>query len=470
MKSPTPEITPTRLRQHISMTSGASPSILGMQRSRKPSPPLEVPAGAPSVAAQEEPVPDEKPHDVPAIIVDTASVNAPMHIPLHAYWEQRSLRHSPQLDSYQHYVGMPSYPRGDGPPPHRHFQAHDPYYSRAASPFLRNAGLAPPPQPFMRSQSPSGPYMIPQQSEGGQRRADFGFPELDMSSDWVTLGYSDKGSGDLESRLQSPLLPSAPLPPLPPKPIELTSTSVPPSTELPRLTNRQSSSPPKSIDPPRPATPNPSAMTKDTLSLFYNHRQSPPPRSEAPEPPALSSPDEMAEPPEPPESPQHILQDELHKPPVVSPKPTRTVGGRPTTKALGLIEEGFNKITEIIEGLAEVTGKAASDLYRRLEKSRKGVSEGHLWNIYLHYFARHEEQEAARLNKPLERTQTFRSQCYAKYKVDNANFHELLETYQELEMAGTEMTVGQRKREVEKYEKKLRDMVSLTTLSCSNSC
>jgi hypothetical protein len=77
----------------------------------------------------------------------------------------------------------------------------------------------------------------------------------------------------------------------------------------------------------------------------------------------------------------------------------------------------------------------------------------------LHYFARHEKEEAARINKTLKRTQAFRSQSYAQYKVDNANFQELLETYQELEMAGTEMTAGQRKREVEKYEKKLRDMV-----------
>jgi len=54
----------------------------------------------------------------------------------------------------------------------------------------------------------------------------------------------------------------------------------------------------------------------------------------------------------------------------------------------------------------------------------------------------------------------FRSQCYAQYKADHPNFQELLETYHALEMANTEMTVGQRKREVEKYEKKLRDMVS----------
>jgi hypothetical protein len=55
-------------------------------------------------------------------------------------------------------------------------------------------------------------------------------------------------------------------------------------------------------------------------------------------------------------------------------------------KALVIIEEGFNKITEIIEGLMEAMGKPPSDLYHKLEKSQKGASDGHLWNIYLHYF------------------------------------------------------------------------------------
>jgi len=95
-----------------------------------------------------------------------------------------------------------------------------------------------------------------------------------------------------------------------------------------------------------------------------------------------------------------------------------------------------------------------------LEKSRKGSLESHLWNIYLHYFARHEKEEAARVGKPLERSQAYRSLCYAQYKVDHRNFQELLEAYHELEIANVEMTVGHRKREVEKYEKKLEDMVS----------
>ncbi|KIM72187.1 hypothetical protein PILCRDRAFT_93559 [Piloderma croceum F 1598] len=265
-----------------------------------------------------------------------------------------------------------------------------------------------------------------------------------MASDWVTPRYLGNGSGHPESHLQTPFLSGPPPPPLPPKPVELTSTGIPSSTKLPDC-----------------ATPNPSTNTEDTLPSFYDRQSSLSTQSvHSQHLPAVSPPNEAPEPPAPnpletPKSPKHVLQDELHESPVV---PARAVSGRPTTKALGLIEEGFNKITEIIEGLAEVTGKPPSDLYRRLEKSRKGASEGHLWNIYLHYFARHEEEEAARLNRPLERTQTFRSRCYAQYKVNNANFRELLETYQELEMAGTEMTVGQRKREVEKYEKKLRDM------------
>jgi len=157
------------------------------------------------------------------------------------------------------------------------------------------------------------------------------------------------------------------------------------------------------------------------------------------------------------------LDDEAREPLTISPKPTRGAGGRPTTKSLGLIEEGFSRIASIIEGLSEVTGKPPSNLYRRLEKARKGPSDGQLWNIYLHYFARHEQEEAARINKPLQRTQTFRSLCYAKYKEDNLHFQELLETYRELQMEDTGVTVGQRKREIEKYEKRLHDMVSPTT-------
>ena len=98
-------------------------------------------------------------------------------------------------------------------------------------------------------------------------------------------------------------------------------------------------------------------------------------------------------------------------------------------------------------------GKLPSDFYCRWRKSQKAASNGHLWNIYLHYFMHNKQEEAARLNKPLEHTQMFCSQYYAKSKVDNTNFPELLETYRELEMAGMKMMVGQCKQEVEKYEK-----------------
>ena len=469
------------------MTSGASPSILGLQRSRKPLPPLAVPAGAALVVAPVEPVSDETSHNVPAITVDPASVYAPTQIPQHAYWEQPSLRHPPQPGLYHPYVSVPPYPRGDGPPTHRQFQSHNPYYSHTASPFPQNTGLAPtlhphgrsqspgtlymmPQQleggqsPFVRLQSPSGPYMAPQHLEGRQPRSNGEFPESDMASDWVHLG---KGSGNPESRLQTPFLsppvplvpPLPPVPLLPPKPVEQTSIGVLSSTELP--------------DPNIP-NPGPLTITEDTLPSFYDRQSTLSTQSVHSEHlPAISPPNEAPEPLAPnsrDKTPQSPEQDELDESPVVPAKPTRVVGGRPTTKTLVIIEEGFNKITKIIEGLAEATGKPPSDLYRKLEKSRKGTSEGHLWNIYLHYFARHEEEKAARVNKPLTCTQTFRSQCYAQYKVDNANFHELLETYHELEMAGAEMTVGQRKREVEKYEKRLRDMVSSMTPPCSNTC
>ena len=67
--------------------------------------------------------------------------------------------------------------------------------------------------------------------------------------------------------------------------------------------------------------------------------------------------------------------------PVFPTKLTRVVGGCPNTKTLVIIEEGFNKITKIIKRLAEAMGKPPFDLYRKLEKSRKRTSDGHLWNI-----------------------------------------------------------------------------------------
>ena len=369
-----------------------------------------------------------------------------------AYWDQPLMRHSPQRDPYHRYPGMSPYPMGDGalPPAHGHFPAHNPYYTHTASPYLQNAGLAPPSRPSMCSQSPHGVYMMPQRSEGGQGQADFGLLESDVpsQSNWGTLGYSDKGSAH---HLQTPPLPG---PPLPPKPVELVSTVVPTLATSEQL----------HLTPP-----NPSAAAKDALPLFddrqmsLDNQQDPSqdfravsPPNEAPEALAPFPLDKTCE------SPEHVPHDEVLESPAVSQKTTPGIGGCPTTKALGLIEQGFNKISAIIEGLAEVTGKPPSDLYRRLERTRKGSSKGHLWNIYLYYFACHEE-EAARIKQPLERTQAFRSLCYAQYKEDHSNFQELLETYQELEMATVELTVGQCKREVEKYEKKLRDMVSTIT-------
>ena len=410
------------------------------------------------MAAQEEPIVDERSINLPAITVDPAS--APMQMP-QAHGEQPPIRRSPQPDPYRSYAGMTPYPTGDGVPAHRHFQHHNPYYARTASPYLP----APPHHPFMRLPPPSGPYAGPQQFGAGPIKGDLGLLDSDMSnpSDWHMSGYSDTDSGYPESRLRTPPVPRPPLPPLPPKPIELTSTSIPPSAAA--------------SEPPHRIGSNPSTVTSDTLPSF-NDRQTPLETRDPNEATsAVSPPDEVPEPPPPDEireSPTRVSQDEVHEPPAASPKspapspkssaaspkPIQGTGGRPTTKALGLIEESFAQIKDIIEGLAEVTGKPPSELYRRLEKSRKGSSDSHLWNIYLHYFARHEAEEAARIGKPLERSQAYRSLCYAQYKADHHNFQELLEAYHELEMAGVEMTVGQRKREVEKYEKKLQDMVS----------
>ena len=484
-KSPIPETTPTRLRQHITMTTGASESILGLQRTRKPlSPPTEV-SGVPSdvlLPSRNEPLRDRslsKPPAPPGIMLEPTSEYAPMHPPA-AYGEGPSAHPSPQFDPYNLYPGIPSYPIVGGPPAHRTFHPQGLYYQHTAPSYQLPPGLAAPPHRFMRSQSPNGPYILPHRTGGGLPRERL-YPESD-TSDWVPSGYPDAGSGYSESRRQTPL----PRPPLPPKPSELASTSVPSSAtytgtsdSLPVFSEPHTSPNDMQLDPtllPLPkrselaltGVPSSATSRTDDVSLLFSDQQisfneqlrpTLLPQQEAANPPADATPSE------PRESPKHTPQDDEGRESLAtSPKPSPVAGGRPTKKTLSLIDEGFDRITEIIEGLAEATGKAPSDLYRRLEKSRKGTHEGKWWNIYLHYFARHEEEEAARIDEPLERTQSFRSLCYTQYKTDNPHFQEILETYRELHMADTEVTVGHRKREIERYERKMRDMVSNSIL------
>src|ERR1700735_2907986 len=158
-KSPIPETTPTRLRQHITMTTGASESILGLQRTRKPLSPTDnpsVPTGI-SLPSQDEPLPNQNPLNPPAppnIALDAASEYAPIR-PLAAFGEWPPARPSPQLDSYNVYPGIPSYPMVGGPPTHQHFHPHGPYYRHATPSYQPPSGLAAPRHDFARSQSPN---------------------------------------------------------------------------------------------------------------------------------------------------------------------------------------------------------------------------------------------------------------------------------------------------------------------------
>ena len=67
------------------------------------------------MAAQEEPIIDERLSNLPAITVDPAV--APMQMP-QAYGEQPPIRCSPQSDPYRSYAEMTPYPMGDGVPAH----------------------------------------------------------------------------------------------------------------------------------------------------------------------------------------------------------------------------------------------------------------------------------------------------------------------------------------------------------------
>jgi hypothetical protein len=263
------------------------------------------------------------------------------------------------------------------------------------------------------------------------------FPESEISSpsDWVASDTGTAGHGrpgDRETRIPTPALSRRPPLPQPPAlPLQASTPSIFAETpaHLPCIPPASSDTIQSTPEPPQPET----HANRTVTPLSETHEG----RTISPKSDTASSPG-------------------------ASPKPSRGAGGRPTTKALGLIESAFEQIALIIEGLVESTGKPASDLYRRFERSRKGPSTSQFWNVYTHYFANNEKEESKRVPGPPARTQDFRSRCYTQYKLAHPNYRELLETYRELEMASVEMTVGQRKKEIEKYEKKLRDLVSLS--------
>jgi hypothetical protein len=134
-------------------------------------------------------------------------------------------------------------------------------------------------------------------------------------------------------------------------------------------------------------------------------------------------------------------------------------GGRPSNESLGYIATAFQKVNEIWLDLSQMTGKSVTELRRRYEKSAKGASEHRNWNTYLKYFANNVAKESQRLNRPYDNTQEFRAACYAQYKSDVPDWQKALDAIFELEFSNEEKTIGQRKKEYEKYEKKINDLV-----------
>jgi hypothetical protein len=142
-----------------------------------------------------------------------------------------------------------------------------------------------------------------------------------------------------------------------------------------------------------------------------------------------------------------------------------STGGRPTKQSLGVIAKAFEEINVIWADLSHMTGKSVTELRRRYEKSTKGASERRNWNIYLRYFAKNIEKESQRLNRPYDKTQEFRAACYAEYKKHVPEWEKALDTIFELEFSNEGKTIGQRKKEYEKYEKKINDLVLLYVFS-----
>jgi DNA mismatch repair ATPase MutS len=136
-----------------------------------------------------------------------------------------------------------------------------------------------------------------------------------------------------------------------------------------------------------------------------------------------------------------------------------STGGRPSKESLGIIARAFKEMNEIWADLSNVTGKPIAELRRRYEKSTKGANEHRHWNTYLRYFSKNTKTESQRLNRPYENSQEFRSACYAQYKKDIPDWEKALDVIYELEFSMEEKTIGQRKKEYEKFEKRLNDLV-----------
>jgi hypothetical protein len=136
--------------------------------------------------------------------------------------------------------------------------------------------------------------------------------------------------------------------------------------------------------------------------------------------------------------------------------------GRPSKKALGLIEATFAELDESLAELSRVTGLTHTQLMGRWQADVKGGNSYTPWNTYLRFFSENKDAEARRVTtETYHDTTAFRSQCYHKYQEEVPDWQERLALYQELDSYSTKgMTVAQRARAFRKFENKFKRLVS----------
>jgi hypothetical protein len=136
--------------------------------------------------------------------------------------------------------------------------------------------------------------------------------------------------------------------------------------------------------------------------------------------------------------------------------------GRPSKKALGLIETTFAELDASLADLSQMTGLTHMQLMGRWQADVKGSNSFTTWNTYLKFFSENKDAEARRVTTGTYVDNTaFRSQCYRKYQEEVPDWQERLALYQELESYSTKgMTVAQRARAFRQFENKFKRLVS----------
>jgi hypothetical protein len=211
-------------------------------------------------------------------------------------------------------------------------------------------------------------------------------------------------------------------------------------------------------EPPKPPG-TPEAPFHAPLELPAASERPPSPRlavsSDISEPAGVSRRSPITPPPIPPSTTTAPTDDSMTSDPAKKP-------GRPSKKALGLIEATFAELDASLADLLRMTGLTHTQLMGRWQADVKGSNSFTTWNTYLRFFSENKDAEARRVTTgPFLDNTAFRSQCYRKYQEEVPDWQERLALYQELESYSTKgMTVAQRARAFRQFKNKFKRLVS----------